>query len=273
MLPIPLQRQLFSTKNYRTFIRKMIESQEGKRGYKKRLADCAGCQAAYLSQVLAEKAELTPEQAERLCQFWALSQLESEYFFQLVNLARAGTASLRERISLRLLEVKSEWQNKNSSFEKASVSEPDSAALYYCHWLHSAIHVLVTVPALATAAALAKHLQQSESVVKEALEDLRRIGLVVETEGRWRTTQGQIHAAQKDFFAELHHKNWRLKALEPRKGGKKIGIRYTSVHTISEADFLKLRDLLDEAIRNSRKLIEPSPEETGACLVIDYFPL
>jgi hypothetical protein len=48
-------------------------------------------------------------------------------------------------------------------------------------------------------------------------------------------------------------------------------VRYTSVHTLSAADMVRVREIMDNAIRETRRVIEPSPEEVGACLVVDYF--
>ena len=50
-------------------------------------------------------------------------------------------------------------------------------------------------------------------------------------------------------------------------------MRYTSVHTLSAEDRGKVKEILDQAIRATRRTIEPSPEEIGACLVVDYFEL
>ena len=45
------------------------------------------------------------------------------------------------------------------------------------------------------------------------------------------------------------------------------------MHTLSRVDFRKICEILEDAIRRTRDLIEPSAEEMGACLVMDYFTL
>lgn len=173
----------------------------------------------------------------------------------------------------KLKEIRAEWKRKTSTFEKPSIEDTRQASQYYSHWLHSAIHVLLTVPGFQTVKELAKHLNQVESRILEVLSDLQKSGLVIHTENRWQTTQAQLHAPHEDFFAEVHHKNWRLQAAEVREANRRSVIRYTSVHTISQADFLRVKDLLQQAINDSRAIIAPSPEETAACLVLDYFSL
>jgi uncharacterized protein (TIGR02147 family) len=271
MLTIPLQKQLFSAKSYRQFIAVMIKENSSTRGYKTRLAQCAGCQPAYFSQMLGERVELTPEQAERLCHLWDLDQWEGEYFFELVNLARAGTPTLRNRIQLKLTQIKSAWLAKNQSFEKPSLQGPDRTTVYYSHWLHSAVHILISVPALRTPEALAKHLNITKENALAVLRELGQVGLATEQDGQWSLTQAHIHATQKDFFAEVHHKNWRQQAIELRKSNRQTAIRYTSVHSLSQADFLKIRNLIEQLIKDTRQTIAASPEEMAACLVMDYF--
>jgi len=85
--------QLLAAKDYRSFLLSVVEDPEKTRGYRKRLADEAGCQPSYLSQMLKGSVELTLEQAERLCGFWKLDELEAEIFLNLVLMGRAGSPS------------------------------------------------------------------------------------------------------------------------------------------------------------------------------------
>jgi uncharacterized protein (TIGR02147 family) len=273
MLPIPLQRLLFTSSHYRDFLLGMIRELGKERGYKKKLADCAGCQPAYFSQVLAGDADLTPEHAEKLGQFWDLGELESDCFFTLVLFGRAGTASLRQRLERKLEGYRREWKSRKTASGEESLDEPDRAALYYSHWLYSAVHTLLSVPAYRTVEALARHLHRPKEEIAEVLADLERIGLVMSTEHGFAPTQARIHAESQSAHAEGHHKNWRTHALDAGRAGRRNYVRYTSVHTLSKADAIKVKDLVEQLIRESRKLIAPSPEETGACLVIDYFPV
>ncbi|MEK6553762.1 MAG: TIGR02147 family protein [Bdellovibrionota bacterium] len=271
MLSKQTRDQLFKSKSYRHFLGVVLKEFASSRGYKKRLADSAGCQAAYFSQVMAERTQLTPEQAERLCSFWELSSNETDFFFHLVLLGRAGSHTLKRLLERKLEEIRERWQNENQSFGTEALSEPERAAIYYSHWMHSAIHLLLTVPGFNTTVALATHFKISTDEVQKTLDDLVLAGLVVADGSKWRTTQSQIHAPQKDFFAEIHHKNWRSQAIEVRSGAQKSVVRYTSVHTLSEEDVEKLKNIINQMIHDSRRLIEPSVEEVAACLVVDYF--
>jgi uncharacterized protein (TIGR02147 family) len=266
-----LKTKLFEERDYRQFLKKLLADHKSTIGYKSLLASHAGCQPAYFSQVMAEKAELTPEHAERLCAFWGLNDIESDFFFHLVLLGRAGTISLRKRLEKKLGELRKDWKTEKSTFGKKSVEEASKSMIYYSHWMHSAVHLLLTIPALQNEKALAKHLKKSDAEILSILKKLEQAGLVEKDGPHWRALQVQIHAAEEDFFAEVHHKNWRAQALEVRNENTRDVIRYTSVHSLSKDDFGKIQAMIEEMIQNSRLTIEASPEEMGACLLIDYF--
>lgn len=266
-----LSQRLLAAKDYRVFLRQVVAQEGLERGYRKRLADHAGCQAAYLSQVLKGNVELTPEQAERLCVFWEFDECLSEIFLTLVLHGRAGTPSLRQRLALRLEKLREEWRSREKTFQKPELSAGDRALIYYSDWRHSAIHMLLTVASLRTPAALAAHLHLQEAEVKAILEDLAKIDVVVKENGLWRVKQMQIHAPVGAATAAVHHRNWRTKALALPESRNRVPLRYTSVHSLSAEDFKRVREILDRAIRDTRQVIEPSAEETVACLLVDYF--
>lgn len=273
MIPAPLKSKLFENQDYRKFLRQIVNHFADVRGYKTKLSNYVGCQPAYFSQVMAGQVEFTPEQAEKLCSFLELDEIESDYLFNLVMLSRAGTQSLKRKLESKLDELKIQWRQTHATFGKPSVEEPSRASIYYSHWLHSAVHLLLTIPAFQTAKALAEHFQKAEKDILSVLEELESAGLALKNETGWKATHVNIHATEKDFFAEVHHKNWRAQGLELRKTSNQSSVRYTSIHSLSKKDYEKISSLIEEMIQNSRSIIEPSPEEMAACLIIDYFKI
>ncbi len=272
-MEVVLKRKLMRSPTYLAFLQGVIRAQATSRGYKKTLAEIAGCQPAYLSQVLQGKAHLTPEQAERLSTYWNLDLVESDIFFQLVLLGRAGTPSLRDRLNQKLKALRHQWEKKDETFAQPALNEAEKAGIYYSNWLYSALHILLTVPSLRTVDALASHLGQEATLIDKALKRLEKIGLVIKSEKGWQVTQASVHSPESSISSESHHRNWRVQALQKADIERKAGVRYTSMHTLSGSDFQKICEILDESIRRTRAVIEPSPEELGACLIIDYFAL
>lgn len=265
------RKRLISSRKYLDFLKFIMDEYSTSRGYKTRLAEVAGCQPAYLSQILAEQVHLTPEQAERLISFWQLDEFESDYFFNLVLLGRAGTLTLKKRLEQKLREIQILWKKNTAEFPQPSITEPMKASFYYSHWLHSALHLLLTIPQLQSAESLSRHLKISLEDVHLILEEMVKFGFAEKTNDKFRPLQTLIHASDQNFVSEVHHKNWRIQALELQHHFPATSVRYTSVHSLSKEDFKKVSAILDEAIQKTRQTIEPSPEEVAACLVIDYF--
>ncbi|RYZ96819.1 MAG: TIGR02147 family protein [Proteobacteria bacterium] len=269
----PFVARLLAAKDYRSFLRQVVEEEGKERGYRKRLADEAGCQAAYLSQILKGNVELTPEQADRLTVFWKMGEQESEIFLTLVMLGRAGSPGLKQRLGAKLEALKAQWRQRDATFLQPELSASDRALLYYSRWTYTAVHVLLTVPGLRTADALAKHLGLEKAEISEALGRLEKIELIEKDGNKWKVKTMNLHAPQGAVAADIHHRNWRVRALGISETAKTSAVRYTSVHTLSKEDLVRVREIMDKAIRETRRVIEPSPEEVGACLMVDYFEL
>jgi hypothetical protein len=48
-------------------------------------------------------------------------------------------------------------------------------------------------------------------------------------------------------------------------------LHYTAVHSLSQADFHKIREQLLGMLDRTRAIIAPSAEEDLACLTVDWF--
>ncbi len=68
--------------------------------------------------------------------------------------------------------------------------------------------------------------------------------------------------------------NWRIKAIENlEKNISSEGLHYSSVITLSNADFEKISEVLIQAIEMNKITIKDSSSEIPACFNIDFFKL
>jgi plasmid maintenance system antidote protein VapI len=81
-------------------------SSKTQRGQLSRAAEALNCQRSYLSRVISESLQLTPDHAFKLARFWRLTSDEREYFQTMVDYERAGDPEYRAHLKQRLLEVK-----------------------------------------------------------------------------------------------------------------------------------------------------------------------
>jgi uncharacterized protein (TIGR02147 family) len=259
---------LHTFKDYKSVIRAQIRANARQKGYKSKLAKVAGVHASYLTQVLQDKAHFTPDQASLLADFWGLSGVEYEFFLTLVHLQRAAHRQYREKLEKKLAELRRALLRQEDAFQTTDQSR--DAIRYYSHWLCSAIQMLLLVPSLRTTKELAAHLEVSPQEVSRQLQALAEIGFVVKAGDQWLPTKKTIHSTFQSSLTALHHQNWRQRSVECIKSGKP-GLNYTSVYCLGEKDMGEIREKLQALIAEIDKIALASPEETGACLVLDWF--
>lgn len=260
--------------DYKEFISLKIAENSRMRGYKTKLAEAAGCNPTYLSQVLGSHIHWTPDQAANAAVFWELDANETEYFICLLNRARAGTKPLIGVIESRMQQLQAIHDSVAGSVggdSKEPLSETDRT-LYYSAWYYSAIHILTSIRRFSKEIAIAKHLSLDPNVVSRTLNDLARMGLIKNKGGSWSNTTQKIHLPMESPLCSTHFANWRQKATSVQQENfQKGNLHYNAVHSLSKSDLKLLRDLFLETISNSRSIVDASPEETMAIVCLDVF--
>ncbi|OFZ20333.1 MAG: hypothetical protein A2X94_01080 [Bdellovibrionales bacterium GWB1_55_8] len=265
--------KVYYARDYREFIRSKIKENQDSRGYQGRLAEAAGCQRSYFSQVLNSHVNLTADHAAGLCLFWSLDPDETEYFIGLVSLAKAGSPQLRVVFERRLAELRRKDEDLSRRFQK-SESLSEGKELYYSTWYFSAIHILTGVPGYQSPKAIAQRLQIPEQLVAEGLKTLEKMGLVIRVRNEWMIGRGDIHLPKGSLFGTIHHVSWRMRVAQHLQlHGDQDGVHYTGIHSLSRQDLLRIKQILLESLENSRKISAASPEEELVCLVCDFFRL
>ncbi len=261
---------VFNYDDYKSFLRATIKS-SSERGYLTRLAEAAGCQKSYFTQVLHHQVNFTPEHAASLCRFWNFDDTEEDYFIELVNYSRAGTQLLKNRIQKKLKQIKEEKNVLSKRFKTEDITDEQSQAFYYSSWLISAIHMAITIFELQTVKDLAKHFRIDEPEVSKILEQLSKIGLAVKKGHSWSATNKIIHLPRNSIFNSMNHLNWRNQAIVDAQAQKKESIHYTSITSLSRKDFYEIQRLVLKFIDQKRKIITPSKEELLGCFTCDWF--
>lgn len=261
----------FSANDYKKIIRKAIEANAEIRGYQGKLAAAAGCQNSYLSKVLgAAKAHLSPEQGLRVAQFWRLGDTETDYFLELIGLARTTYAPLVARTKERLRLIKERHENLSSRGAAVTLAA-DSDWLYYSAWYWSALHIIVGIPRYQTAEAAARALQLDRRLVDDVLQRLAAMGMVAQTGGRWAITPTHRHLPRESPLSPMNHANWRQRAVVDSYDPTRASLHYTVVNSHGEGDFERIKQAILGAIDQVRAIVRPAPDEDLSCLCIDLF--
>lgn len=263
-------KELLTATHSLDFIQGLLKVHRARRGYKARLADAAGCQRSYFSQVLGARAHLSSDQALRLATYLKLNDFETELWVTMVSRDRAGTRELREFYQRQLNELKARADDLTTRYRPPSLNESERAS-YYSDPVYALLHMAVTIPELATIGQLAKRLKIEEGAIEAALRKLEDLGLVARKGVKWSVTERSIHVGRDSTFGLMHHQNWRMQAVKSAASKPKSGIHYTAIYTLSHKDAALLRQKVLGWIDESRALVGPSAEETLSCLTVDLF--
>lgn len=264
---------LFEYQDYKEYIKDRIEAETQNRGLKLRMAEHVRCQPSYLSQVLHAKSDFTLEQASRLNTFLHHSPQEARFFILLVEWARAGTEDLKDIFLSQIKETQKARFNLKKRLPQTEDIPESAQHKYYSVWFYSAIHVALSVPGLQSPKKLAQAFHLPLSLTTEAIHFLEEIGLVESYRGGFRVTKKKIHLGSESDFIRRHHINWRSQALQSVERGLPEDLHYSSVLAIAEADSQKIKDILIQAIENTRKVVAPSKEEKVYAISLDFFRL
>ena len=269
-----MQTPLFKYLDYKQFLKQQIHDNSQIKAYRTLLAKAAGCQRSYLSQVLGGKADLTLDHAAGLTQFWKFDRDEVSYFLELVSLARAVTPKLKKIVEYRIQHMRQNREDFAQRFAKPSLAGSDGETSYYSNGHFAALHVLTSVPQFQRDKILAAHLGLPLSLAQHYLKELQQIGLVESVgAGSWKVSSKSIHVPKNSIHSWIHHSNWRHQAIRDAQIPNSKGVHYTALHGLSLIDMNRIREKIMEFIDETRKIVEPSPEEVGVCLGIDFFEI
>ncbi len=266
---------LFDFPSYRPYlIEKTKEITGRERGTRMRMAAILGCQTAYISRILAGQANLSLEQGLLLSSFFKLDALEQDYFLLLIQVERAGSASLTTYYKEKLDELRvRQLELRVRSHPQKELSDQDKMK-YYSSWFYSAIHILSASPDVKSPLQFSRYLELSIETVQRALKFLVQIGLVIEQKnGYVYNGEQSIFLGRNSDMISTHHFNWRKKALMNLDSPKPLDIHFSSVTIISEDCARNVASLIVEDIKKYRSLFHASESKDLYCLNYDFFRL
>lgn len=165
--------------------------------------------SGFLSNLMAGRKNLTPDQVQKMVRALELDREEGQYFELMVYFTQARTP-----------EEKDEWYRRLSLLQKVSLKQLDSKhlTLFAMEEMVFLFELLQVKPANWKPSELAKVLEPVTSVerVKEALANLEKLGFIVQDEnGIWRTTESAVTSG--DELRSIHLTSFQKTCLELSK--------------------------------------------------------
>jgi uncharacterized protein (TIGR02147 family) len=262
---------VFQFDSYREFLALKVRENKLIRGYKAKLAEAANCHRSAIPQVTSGAVNLTLDQASGLCQFWGLSDSETDFFIELVNLERAGTPAFRSIVKRRLKKLKAEKGELKERFPTAQALSQDWQSLYYSNWHWVAIHVLISIPGFRQPGRIAERLHLPLTLVQQSLEKMAQMGIVTLKGSEWTVKEHDLFLPRDSHMTITNHFNWRQRAILNIQSFDKESIHYTNVHALKKSDIERFKDVVLECIDRTKAIVQPSPEEEMICFSCDVF--
>jgi len=263
---------LHNYSDYRDYLSDFLQERRKKeRGVQTSLAQLIGCQPAYVSKVLAKGAHFSLEQAERTSEFCHHGESEKHFLMLLVQFTRAGTNSLRNYFLLQLDELRVKNKSLKEHMKLEKLNDLETQLQYYSNWKIAAVHVLLTISKFRTRNSIASKLNISIADVNTAIDFLKSKGMVEEGANELRVGKVGLHLGAESLVIRQHHSNWRLKALDSIFRGNANDLHYSSVVSIAESDFDRLRRDLVKWIAHFKREVEASKEETLVAISFDFY--
>lgn len=264
---------IFEHSDYRNYLNNYLKSlpKQG-HGEAKKIASYLRVTSTFVSQVLSGKKLLSPEQANLLAEYLGLSEVESEYFFYLVQKERAGTEKLKKFCISKLNAIKEKSLNLASRLEPKRVLTENEKAAFYSSPLYSAVHLFISTEKNGRSIDdITQRFDISRAKAQDFIRFFSNANLVEENGTRYLTTTQSTHLERNSPHLAKHHSNWRIKAIQQFDQLTEKELMYTANVSLSEKDFEVLREKMVVFIKSFLSTVHASPSEDIACLNLDWF--
>lgn len=264
-------RSIFEFDDYKTWMKAKIhlKPQHG-RGEISRIAECLNVHVTLVSQILRNDKDFTIEQAHTIAEYFGINDLETDYFMNLVQMNRAGTASLKEFFKRQQAELKAKSLHLKNRLNVDRNLTTEESARFYSSWLYSAIRVYCSIGEGKTKEEIAIQFQLKNKELNDAIDFLISTGLLKLKDQGYVVGPQRTHAAFGTPFLKSHLSNWRTKTLESIHSLTPEELMYSSCLSISKKDFAILRERFAEAVKAVNETVQSTEPEEMVVFNLDW---
>ncbi|WP_157684590.1 TIGR02147 family protein [Bdellovibrio bacteriovorus] len=271
--PMMFYMNIFMYDDIRVYLQEKIAKLPNRgRGEVGKIAKHIGVHSTYMSLVMNGSRHLSQEQAFDLADYLQLTEMETDYFCLLVQWDRAGTQNLKKHLKQKLSKLREDSLNLSKRLKHDKKLSDQEKAVFYSSWIYSAVRLFASTNDKGVSLeALQENFDIPRKKLIEVLEFLVSSGLLILEKNLYRLGTQQTFLEKGSPFLSKHHANWRIKALQQSENISEDELMFTSPFSISEKDFLLLREELAEWLKKFSGIVRDSPAEEVACLNIDFF--
>ena len=262
---------IFEFDDYKVFVRENIKRYpRGGHGQYLKIAQLLAIHTTMVTHIFRGNSDLTPEQGVKLAQYFALAELETDYFVILIQKQRSANPEGRAYFEKHRQTLKTRALKIGERIQVQENLDTKDQAIFYSAWYYSAIRLLTAIHEFKSAEMIAEFINLPLPVVVRAVEFLLRTGLLKEEKGRLVVGETKTFLDRESPFANKHHINWRMKSLEQLDHVPAEDFVFTNSIAISQKDFLRVREELIKFVKTYTEIGDPSPSEQLCYINIDW---
>jgi uncharacterized protein (TIGR02147 family) len=263
---------IFNYLDYKDFLKFWVsERPNGGRGEYRRMAEKLRVSTTLISQVVNGDKHFSLELASDVCDHLALGEREADYFLLLVEYARAGTHSYRQRLKRKIeLQRKAAATLAERIANDRDLSDKETA-IYYSHWSYTGITNLVACDLTYDVDKIAERLNLPMHLTTRVVNFLLESGILVNRGAGLEVGIKNLHIGASSPLVVKHHQNWRLQAFNKMPYSRAEDLFFTSPMSLSHEAAALIRNELPAFLEKIAGIVGPSPSEVVRCLNIDWF--
>lgn len=260
---------IYDHTDYRNFLTTWIKNHGGQaKGLQGQLARSARISSSMISLILKGEKNLSLEQAADIADYLGLSEPETDYFYLLVEFARAGSSKLRAQLLKR---IKNQRQKLSHRITQNTELSDEIKAIYYSSWIYSGVRNLIATPGDHTTQSLAARLNLPANVIGRTLEFLVQHGLCKIKNGQLTYGPQKTHVTADSPFVQKHHQNWRVQGFHAMESRSDSNLFFTSPMSLSKEAAETIHQLLPKVVQEIMSISGPSESEVVYCFNMDWF--
>lgn len=241
----------------------------------RRLAEEAGLQPSFLTNVLKERFDFNADQLYAVCEVLELTAVERRYLTLLLDFQRSTNKSRRGELKKEIDDLRAQNQKTEKHISARPVAlNSDAMAEYYLDPFVQLAHVHLSLPPYTeNPNALCGALGVSKSHLSKIFDVLTRIGYVVSEAGRIRVVAQNKHLPKENPLCDPHQALMRLKSID-QLSRLKSDNKYSFSVTLSgtEETRTRLQDEFLAFLKKAEAIVKPARAEKAFQMNFDLFP-
>lgn len=245
---------------------------KGGYGEYRRVSQTLSVSTTLISQVFKGDKQLSAEMASELCDYMRLSDNEADYFLLMLDLQKAGSFKLKNRLKRQIERRKEQARDLQHRVQKDRELSEEDKAVFYSSWIYSGVRLLTDIESINDIQDLSLRLNLSMAVVEKVVNFLLEKKLILrKSDTGYKLGPTRTYTKSSSLLTTKHHQNWRLMGFNKMIVNEPQNLFFTSPMVLSEEVAFQIRESLPTLIEEIMAKVPDSKSEVVRCLNIDWF--